>query len=502
LALFVVSVLCLPLIPRQFFPPSDRLDLLIDLRLPQNASIYATEAAADRLDKILQKDPDVERWSSYVGRGAIRFYLPLLVELPNDFFSQTVLIAKDIAARKRLEAKLETVLAEQFPGAVTRVAPLGLGPPVGWPVQYRVSGPDTSEVREIAMRLAGIVSADPQARLVNFDWMEPARMVRLRIDQDQARLLGLSSAALATVMNTVVTGAAVTQVRDGIYSIDVVARATDEQRLSLATLRTLQIPLPNGRTVPLSQIATFDFEQESPLIWRRNRVPTLTVQADVARGALPEAVVANLATKVAALNAGLPAGYHIVVGGTVEESEKSQSSVIAVVPVMLFLMVTFLMIQLQSFNRLFLVLSVVPMGLIGVVGALLLFHQSLGFVAILGILSLIGMIARNAVILIDQVETEREQGMAPWDAVVEAAVSRFRPIMLTAVSTVLGMIPIAVTIFWGPMAYAIMGGLLVATALTLIFLPALYVAWFRIREPSEREPTPERLSVDTGNAGR
>ena len=492
LACFAAAVLALPMIPRQFFPPSDRPDLLVDLRLPQNASIYATESAAAKLDTLLAKDPDVDHWSTYVGRGAIRFYLPLPVELPNDFFAQTVLIAKDVAARQRLEVKLEKLLAEQFPGVVGRVSPLGLGPPVGWPVQYRVSGPDTAEVRDIAMRLAGVVAEDPQARRVNFDWIEPARMVRLKIDQDQARLLGLSSAALATVLNTVVTGNAVTQVRDGIYAIDVIARATDEQRLSLSTLRTLQIPLPNGRTVPLSQIATFDFDQEFPLIWRRNRIPTLTVQADVARGALPEAVVARLDAKVAEFRTKLPTGYRIEVGGTVEESQNSQASVVAVIPLMLFLMLTFLMVQLQSFNRLFLVLSVVPMGLIGVVGALLAFGQPLGFVAILGILALIGMIARNAVILIDQVETERSQGMAPWDAVVEAAISRFRPIMLTAVSTVLGMIPIAITIFWGPMAYAIMGGLMVATVLTLIFLPAMYIAWFRIREPAgtQADPSP------------
>jgi multidrug efflux pump subunit AcrB len=483
LACFVASVLALPLVPRQFFPPSDRPDLLVDVRLPQNASIYATDTAATRLDGILQGDPDVDHWSTYVGRGAIRFYLPLLVELPNDFFAQAVIVAKDVAGRDRLHVKLEAALAEKFPGAVTRVAPLGLGPPVGWPIQYRVTGPDPAEVRDIAMQVAQIVSARPKAKLVNFDWMEPARMVRIRIDQDQARLLGLSSQALASVMNTVVTGTPITQVRDGIYSVNVVARANEEQRLSLATLRKLQVPLPNGRTVPLSQFATFDFEQEFPLIWRRDRVPTLTVQADVVAGALPEAVVGEMTAAIDKLNATLPRSYHIAVGGTVEESQKSQASVIAVVPVMLFLMITFLMIQLQSFSRLFLVISVVPMGLIGVVASLLLVGKPLGFVAILGILSLIGMIARNAVILIEQIEAEREAGTAPWNAVIEAALSRFRPITLTAISTVLGMIPIAVTIFWGPMAYAIMGGLVVATVLTLLFLPALYVAWFRIREP-------------------
>ena len=498
LGCFAAAILASPLVPRQFFPPSDRPDLLVDLTLPQNASIYASENAAERLDGLLEGDPDVDRWSTYVGRGAIRFYLPLDVQLPNDFFTQAVILAKDVAARERLHKKLESALAEQFPSAVSRVSPLGLGPPVGWPVQYRVSGPDLSEVRDIALQLAQIVAAAPGARHVNFDWMEPARMVRIRIDQDQARLLSLSSQAIAAVMNSVVTGTPVTQLRDGIFLVDVLTRATDEERLSLATLRALQVPLPNGRTVPLSQIATFDFAQEYPLIWRRDRVPTLTVQADVAPGVLPESVVGTLAPAVSKLSASLPASYRIAVGGTVEESQKSKASVFAVVPLMLFVMITFLMIQLQSFNRLFLVLSVVPMGLIGIVAALLLFHQPLGFVAILGILSLLGMIARNAVILIEQIDFELAQGLDPWNAVIEASVSRFRPIMLTAISTVLGLIPIAVTIFWGPMAIAVMGGLLVATVLTLIFLPALYVAWFRIKQPTAvgRTVMPEPTATD------
>jgi multidrug efflux pump subunit AcrB len=479
-----VALALSPLIPRQFFPPSDRPELLVDLRLPQNASIFATDDAATRLSKVLAKDPDVASWSTYVGRGAIRFYLPLAVELPNDFFTQAVVIAKDVAARKRLQARLEEVLANQFPSAVSRVSPLGLGPPVGWPIQYRVSGPDITQVRDIALRLAGIVSGDRDATHVNFDWMEPARRVRIKIDQDQARLLGLSSQALAAVLQSVVTGTTVTQLRDGIYLVDVVARATDEQRVSLATLRNVQLPLPNGRTVPLSQLASFDFDQEYPLIWRRDRVPTLTVQADVAPGTLPETVVGHLAPAVQELNAGLPVPYRIEVGGTVEESANSQASVKAVVPLMLLVMITFLMMQLQRFSLLALVLIIVPMAMTGVVAALLLFQQPLGFVAILGILALIGMIARNGVILVDQIETERAEGKAPWDAVIDASVSRFRPIMLTAISTVLGLIPIAATIFWGPMAFAIMGGFLVGTAVTLIFLPALYVAWFRIKEPA------------------
>jgi len=488
-AAFAAAVLASPFVPRQFFPPSDRPELLVDLTLPQNASIYASETLAEKLDGLLEGDPDVDHWSTYVGRGAIRFYLPLDVQLPNDFFTQAVVVAKDVAARDRLHTRLEAALAENFPSAVSSVSPLGLGPPVGWPVQYRVSGPDISEVRDIGLQLAQVLATGAGARHINFDWMEPARMVRIRIDQDQARLLGLSSQVIASVMNSVVTGTPVTQVRDGIYLVDVLTRAADEERLSLATLRNLQIPLPSGRTVPLSQIASFDFAQEYPLIWRRDRVPTLTVRADVAPGVLPESVVNELAPAVAKLSASLPASYRITVGGTVEESEKSKASVFAVVPLMLFLMITFLMIQLQSFNRLLLVLSVVPMGLVGIVAALLLFHQPLGFVAILGILSLLGMIARNAVILIEQIDFELAQGLDVWNAVIEASVSRFRPIMLTAVSTVLGLIPIAVTIFWGPMAIAVMGGLLVATILTLIFLPALYVAWFRIKEPAGMERT-------------
>jgi len=475
LGCFVASLLALPYVPRQFFPASDRPELVVDLTLPQNASIFASDAVATKLDDILKADPDVASWSTYVGRGAIRFYLPLDVQLANNFFSQVVVIAKDVAARDRLHAKLERELAEQLPSVVARVSPLELGPPVGWPVKYRVSGPDISRVRAIALKLGQIMGEDANLRLVNFDWIEPSREVRIRIDQDQARLVGLSSQALAEVLNTVMTGTLVTQVRDDIYLVNVVARATDEQRVSLSTLRSLQLPLPNGRAVPLSQVASFDFDQEFPLVWRRDRVPTLTVQADVSSDATPEGAVRSLTPAIESLRESLPSGYHIAVGGTVEESAQSQASVFAMLPVALLLMLVFLMAQLHSFGRVFLVIAVVPLGLIGIVLALLAVQRPLGFVAILGILALVGMIARNAVILIDQIETERAQGREIWDAVVEATVSRFRPIMLTAISTVLGMIPIAPTVFWGPMAFAIMGGLFVATMLTLLVLPVFYI---------------------------
>ena len=478
LGLFVAAVFALRLVPQQFFPSSDRLELTVELRLPQSASIQAMEAAAMRLDEILAADPDVERFSTYVGRGAVRFYLPLNVQLPNAFLAESVVIARDLPARKRLEERLHRTLQEEFPAAVGRVAPLELGPPVGWPVQYRIIGPDLDVVRGLALRLASVVAADPGVRDVNFDWMEPARQLRIHVDQEQARLLGLSSGAIASALASTATGASVTQLRDDIYLVDVVARATEAERVSIDSLRNLQVPIPGGRSVALSAFATFGYGQEQPLVWRRDRMPALTVQADVVPGTLPDVVMARLGPAVAALAAELPRGYRVEAGGIVEEGAKSRASVFAVVPVMLLVTLTLLMAQLQSFQRVAIVLSVVPLGLIGAVGALLAFGRPLGFVAILGILSLLGMVAKNAVILLGQIEIERAAGLPVREAVAEAAVSRFRPIVLTAVSTVLGMIPIAFTVFWGPMALAIMGGLLAATLLTLVFLPAVYFAWF------------------------
>lgn len=473
--LFALSVFGMRFVSQQFFPSSDRYELMVDLTLLQNASIRATDATAARLEAILAKDPDVERWSTNVGRGAIRFYLPLDVQPPNNFFAQLVVITKGLQSRDRLETRLEQVLLEQFPDVVGRVYPLELGPPVGWPIQYRVSGDDPNKVRDLAMNLAQVVAAHPSTRGTSFDWMEPARQLRVRVDQDEARRLGLSSAAVASALNAAISGTTVTQMRDGIYLINVVVRAVEAERMSVDALRTLQIPIPGGRTVSLSQFATFDYEQEYPIITRRNRIPTLTVQAYLPRGVLPNDVVDDLAPGIAAAVAALPSGYRIETGGIVEESADSLASVKAVVPMMLFIMLTVLIFHLRSFSRLFIVLSVVPLGLIGVVAALLLSGSPLGFVAILGVLSLMGMIAKNAVILVTQIEAERRAGRGVAEAALEASTSRFRPIMLTAVSTVLGMIPITPTVFWGPMAFAIMGGLLGATILTLIFLPVLYV---------------------------
>jgi multidrug efflux pump len=482
IALFGLSILGMNFVPQQFFPTSDRPELLVDLKLAQNASTYATDTAATKLDALLRDDGDIDRWSTYIGRGAVRFYLPLNVQLTNDFFAQAVIVTKNLEARERVRARLERTLPDELPMVVARIYPLELGPPVGWPLQYRVSGPDPREVREIAYRLAQVMAENPNTDKINFDWIEPARTLHMQVDQDQARLLGLSSDTLAQALNTVISGVTITQVRDGIYLIDMVTRAAADERISPTALKTLQIPLPSGHTVPLMQLASVDYGQELPLIRRRDRLPTLTVQADVTPGVQPETVVQALSAKVANLNDDLRDGYRIALGGTVEESAKSQASIAAVVPLMLLLMATILMLQLHSLQRVFLVLSVAPLGLVGVVVALLVANKPLGFVAILGVVALIGMIVRNSVILVDQIETEIADGRAHWEAVVEAALRRFRPIVLTAEATILGMIPIASTVFWGPMAYAIMGGLAIATVLTLVFLPTLYVVWFRVNE--------------------
>ncbi len=478
LAAFVAALFLSSHVSRQFFPSSDRPDLPVDLTLRQNASIFATEQVVRKLDEFLKADPDVDHFSSYVGRGAIRFILTLNVQLAKPFFGQIVIVAKDLEARERLHARLEKVLAEQFPDVVSRVSPLELGPPVGWPLQYRVSGPDKDEVLRLSLELAQVVGAEPRARHVHFDWMEPARQLRVKINQDQARQLGVSSAAIAAVLNAAISGTPVTQVRDDIYLVNAVVRAADSERASFDTLASLQVPTPSGRMVPLKQFATFAEEQEFPMVWRRDRVPTLTVRADVIPGVLPDDVVKTLAPKIAAFGAKLTKPYKVETGGLFEESQVSQASVFAVVPVMIVLMLLAMMVMLVSFRRLALVVAIMPLGLIGVVLTLLVFNRPLGFVAILGILALIGMIAKNAVILIVSIEEERATGRGVLDAVLNCATNRFRPMMLAAMSTVLGLLPIAPTVFWGPMAFAIMGGLLVATLLTLIVLPAMYVTVF------------------------
>ncbi len=488
IAAFVAAVYLLRFVPEQFFPASDRPELLVDLTLRQNASIYASEETVRRLEAALAKDEDIAHWSANIGRGAIRFYLPLDVQGANPFFSQLVIVAKGFEERKRIQDRLEKLLPEEFPDVVGSIQPLELGPPVGWPIQYRVRGPDKDELTQIAQRLAQVIAANPETRRVNFDWMEPARQLRLKIDQDQARSIGVSSATIAAVLNAAIAGSTVTQVRDDIYLVDVVARAVDKERATVATLRSLEVPIPGGRTVPLSQFASLEFGEEYPLVWRRDRVPTLTVRAAIVPSTTPDTVVDALEAPIAELAKSLPKGYRIELGGTVEDSAVARASVFAVVPVMILLMLTFLMLQLQSFRSVFVVLAVLPLSIIGVVLALLVFNRPLGFVAILGILSLLGMVAKNAVILVVQIETDRAEGKSVRDAAIAAASSRFRPLTLTAFSTVLGLIPIAPTVFWGPMAFAIMGGLLIGTLLMLVFLPTLYVTVFGGRR-DEAAPT-------------
>ena len=486
-------------VPQQFFPSSDRDELIIDWNLPQNASIADTNAQMARFEhEQLQGNDGVDHWSSYVGTGAPRFVLSFDVQTANTWFGQMVVVTKGgVKVRDRLKAQFEAYLKKTFPGTDTLVKLLEVGPPVGRPVQYRLGGPDNAKVRELSQRLAAIVRTNPHLDNVVFDWMEPARVVKVDVLQDKARQLGITSEDIATTLNGVLDGTSITQVRDSIYLVNVVGRATSPERASIDTLRDLQLIGLGGQSVPLGAVATLHYELEQPTIWRRSRIPTITLKASILDTAQPKTVVDQLAPQVAEFAKGLPAGYAVTIGGAVEESAKSQAPIVAVVPLMLFIMATILMIQLQSFARLFLVFAVAPLALIGVVLALLPSGAPLGFVAILGVLALIGILIRNSVILIVQIEHLKEAGRPIWEAVVEATEHRMRPIMLTAAAASLALIPIAREIFWGPMAFAMMGGIIVGTVLTLLFLPALYVAWFRIKEPARSpEPASEAASPE------
>ncbi|CAI2931755.1 membrane protein of unknown function [Aminobacter niigataensis] len=497
--LFALSVVGLTFVQQQFFPPSDRPELIVDWNLPHNSSIAETRAEIEHFEEIaLKGNADIDHWSSYIGQGAVRFVLAYDVQPANPYFGQTVIVTKDLEARHRVQPAIEKILREQFVGTDAFVKTLELGPPVGRPVQYRVSGPDVQTVRTLSQQLAGIISANPKIQAPSFDWNEPSRVLKVEVLQDKARQLGITSEDIASAMNSVVGGVAITQVRDATYLINVVVRAQDVERGSIETLRNLQIPTGNGEAIPLATVADFRYELEQPTIWRRSRMPTITVKAGMVGDTLPDTVVAELKPAVEAFAAKLPAGYAVVTGGSVEESVNSQGPIIAVVPLMLFIMATVLMIQLQSFQRLFLVVAVAPLGLIGVVAALVPTGQPLGFVALLGVLALVGILIRNSVILIVQIEELIATGTNKWHAVIEASEHRMRPIALTAAAASLALIPIAREVFWAPMAYAMMGGILAGTAITLLFLPALYVAWFRIKEPSEATPTTEAAEAVVG----
>jgi multidrug efflux pump subunit AcrB len=481
LGLFLLSLLGVALVQLQFFPSSDRPELLVDLNLPQNSTILATREQMDRFEALLADDPDVVRWSSYVGRGSVRFYLSLDQQLDNSFYGQVVIVSRDIEARKRLSARLQQRLREDFVGIGSFIQPLELGPPVGQPIQYRLSGKDPQRVRQYALDLAALLGEEGGLSEIVYDWNEPGKVLRIEIAQDKARQLGLSSEQVAQILNGVVSGTNVTQLRDSIYLVEMIGRSDDAERGSLETLQNLQIVNASGTSIPLLAFASISYELEQPLIWRRDRKPTITLKATVLGDRQPADLVAALAPRVADFAGRLPANYSVATGGTLEESAQAQGPIIRVVPLMVFLMATILMIQLHSLRKLFLVASVAPLGLIGVVVALVSTGTPLGFVAILGVLALIGIIIRNAVILVTQIDVFERDGHAPWPAVVQAARHRCRPILLTAAAASLGMIPIAREVFWGPMAYAMIGGITSATVLTLLFLPALYVTVYGIQ---------------------
>jgi multidrug efflux pump subunit AcrB len=475
------------MVQQQFFPSSDRPELIVDWNLPQNSSIAETSRQMAQFEhEMLTDNPGIEHWSTYVGRGAPRFVLSFDVQPADVSFGQTVIVTKGLDVRDKLKQQMETYLQKTFPGTDAYVKLLDIGPPVGKPIQYRVSGENLQTVRDLAQKLGSIVGTYPSLRNIAFDWNEPARVVKIDVLQDKARQLGVSSQDIAMALNTVVQGNAVTQVRDDIYLVDVIGRAAEKERGSIDTLLDLQLQSSSGQSVPLSSVATFHYELEQPTIWRRDRVPTITIKAGIGDATQPATVVKALSDKVSAFEKTMPAGYSVKIGGAVEESAKSQGPIAKVAPAMFVIMATLLMIQLQSFHRLFLVFSVAPLALIGVVVALLASNSPLGFVALLGVLALVGILIRNSVILIVQIEELRAEGMSAWKAVVEATEHRMRPIMLTAAAATLALIPISHEIFWGPMAYAMMGGIVVGTALTLLFLPALYVAWFRIPREAEQ----------------
>ena len=488
-AAFLLALVGMRFVQQQFFPASDRPELLINVTLPQGASLNATQDTVKRMESVLKADPDIDFWTFYVGQGAVRFYLPLDAQLANSFFAQAVVVTKGFKERPGVQQRLEQAFATGFEDAMIRVSPLELGPPVGWPLKFRVSGNDPEKVRDYALAFAGVIGANSNVANINFDWGEMAKAVKVEIDQDRARAVGLTSRQIASNINSVLSGTTITQVRDHTYLVDVVARAIEGERAKLDTLRSLRLATPQGGNVPLAQVASLSYTLEPPLIWRRQRQPTVTVQADVAPGLEAMTVVRQLDKDIAAFRATLPPGYAVTVGGTVEDSGKAQASIFAVFPLMLLLMITILMVQLRSFQKLVMVLLTAPLAVIGVAASLLLFNVPMGFVAILGVISLAGMVIRNSVILIEQIDQHIAAGEPQWEAVISATQHRLRPILLTAAAAILGMIPIAPTVFWGPMAFAVIGGLMVATLLTLIFLPALYVTWFGIVPPDGAAPS-------------
>jgi multidrug efflux pump subunit AcrB len=475
-------------VQQQFFPTAARPELLVELRLREGASFAATERQVKLLEARLAKDPDIEFFTAYTGAGTPIFYLSVLPELPNPGFAQFVIKTAGIEQRERVRDRLMELFAkdEALPDVKARVTRLEFGPPVGFPVQFRVIGPDKAQVREIAYRVRDMVRQSALVRDTQLDWNEQARSMQVHVDQDKARLLGLATADVQALVQTALDGAPVTQIRRGEELVDVVVRATPEERRSVGQLGDLQVFTRSGVTVPLSQLAKVEPSFEEPVLWRRNRHMALTVRSDVVDGVQGPYATAQIRPSLQPIIDKLPAGYRIEEGGAIEESDKANEALFAVFPAMFAVMLTLLMIQLQSFSRVFMVFLTAPLALIGVVPALLLFQAPFGFVALLGVIALGGMIMRNSIILVDQIDQDIARGAERWTAIVDATVRRSRPVVLTAAAAVLAMIPLTRSVFWGPMAMSIMGGLVMATALTLVFVPALYAAWFRVRRDEER----------------
>ncbi len=471
-------------VQQQFFPDSSRPEILVDLWGPEGTTIQQTEAIARRFEDRLMREPGLSSVTTWIGSGVPRFYLPLDQIFAQSNVSQTILLATSLAEREALRKRLPALLATEFPEVRGRVKLLPNGPPVAYPVQFRVSGPHADAVRAWADRAKALLHANPNMRGVNDNWNEPIKVLRLDVDQDKARALGVSSQSLAQASRTILSGSVIGQYRDADRLIDIVLRQPADERDAITDLRNAYMPAATGRAIPLAQIAKPHFDWEPGVLWRENRNYAVTVQGDVIEGLQGPTVTAQLLPRIQALAAEMPPGYSIVVAGAVEESSKGQGSIAAGLPLTLFIIFTLLMLQLQSFSRAMLVFLTAPLGIAGVAAALLLLDRPFGFVALLGVIALGGMIMRNSVILIDQIEQDRARGVPTWDAIVESAVRRFRPIVLTAAAAVLAMVPLSRSVFWGPMAVAIMGGLVVATALTLLALPAMYAAWFKVRRAS------------------
>ena len=467
-------------VPKQFFPVSDRTELFFQMRMPEGTAIGVTRKTAEKAEAMLSGDPDITHFSTYIGQGSPRFWLGLNPQLPNESFAEIVAVAKDVPARERVKARLDKAIAEgALSEARVRVDRFNYGPPVGFPVQFRVMGADPLEVRDIAYRVREIMRADPAVRDPHLDWNERMPSVRLELDQDRARALGLTPQDLANSLQMLISGATVTTVRDGVEKVDVVARAVKAERADIAHLGDLTITTRSGVSVPVSQVAKIVYEYEDAILWRRSRDTVITVRSDVIDGVQPPDVSLRIWPQLAGVMTQLPPGYRIERGGAIEESAKANAAIATVVPLMLFVMLAIVMFQLQNFTRLALVMMSAPLGVIGSSLGLNISGAPFGFVALLGLIALAGMDMRNSIILVDQVRQDLERGMSYRDAIIESAVRRARPVVLTALAAILAMIPLSRSTFWGPMAVVIMGGLFVATFLTLLFLPALYALWFR-----------------------